>query len=50
MSKVLTIKMPLDNEVTKPALKKAAKRLKFDSVNAMLVDSVEKLIYCYAKK
>lgn len=44
MSKVITIKMPQDNEVTKPKLKKAAKKFKFESINAMLVDSVNKLI------
>lgn len=44
MSKVITIKMPVENEVIKPKLKKAYKRLGFKSVNDMLVNSVNLLI------
>ena len=44
MSKVLTIKMSEDNDITKPKLKKAAKKLKFKSINEMLVSVVNNLI------
>jgi hypothetical protein len=44
MSRVLTIKMPKENEFTKPKLIKAAKKLKFKSVNEMLVNLVNNLI------
>jgi hypothetical protein len=44
MSKVITVKMSEENEVTKPKLIKAAKKLKFKSVNQMLANSINNLI------
>ena len=44
MSKVLTVKMSEPNEITKPKLLKAAKKLKYKTVNQMLADTINQLI------
>ena len=44
MNKVITIKVKESTDTLKPKLRKAAKRLKYKSVNAMLNESINQLI------
>lgn len=44
MSKVLTVKMDIDNEVSKPKLKEKARLKGYNNMNALLVATIKKLL------